>query len=55
VYQNVTHAGDVVPRNLGVLLLIFGRDGSCGFADDLEVINDPVSDQLVVLKALFAF
>ena len=35
--------------------LIFGRDESCGFADDLEVMNDPVLDQLVVLKALFAF
>jgi hypothetical protein len=47
VNNNVSHPGDLRPRNLWVKRSKLARELACGLADDLDIVNNPGLDQFV--------
>src|SRR5438874_6681267 len=52
--QNIPHASDLLPRNPGSLEPGRLRKSLHGFADDLQVANDRVLDNLLLQEGLFS-
>jgi hypothetical protein len=52
VHQHVSHADDLSPRHVGLLVSCALREFAGGFADDLQVTDHPDLDQLVVIERL---
>jgi hypothetical protein len=52
VHQHVSHADDLSPRHVGLLVACALGEFAGGFANDFQVSDHPDLDQLVVIERL---
>jgi hypothetical protein len=52
--EDIAHPDDLPPWHFGAVLTQIGRDARGGLANDLELVGNPVLDELVVLESFAA-